>query len=316
MRTIEDYWKDFENFGFIKHSKIGRNDYILENEKGNGGFSILGDPSSSMAIISDCTLYKPFVIKEYVNERMIEIGQYYTGAASYYQKKNDIIEFEYGLNVYVNDSTFYGYKRIEPNVRLLNVGFAFREKFFSSLPVKLKEDFFERAANLLNPEPVVIPKITAICNTIKECTLEGSSLILYIQGKSLEVFSLLYDYIYKEKPKIDVYLSVNDKTILNSVKSFIETNYADSFTITELTKIFAINQQKLVTGFKEIFNTTINTYTKKVRMTKALELLYKTELSIVEIAKSVGYYGDGYFQKAFKETYGITPSQMRKDLQI
>ena len=33
---------------------------------------------------------------------MIEIGQYYTGAASYYQKKNDIIEFEYGLNVYVN----------------------------------------------------------------------------------------------------------------------------------------------------------------------------------------------------------------------
>ena len=46
MRTIEDYWKDFENFGFIKHSKIGRNDYILENEKGNGGFSILGDPSS------------------------------------------------------------------------------------------------------------------------------------------------------------------------------------------------------------------------------------------------------------------------------
>ena len=66
-----------------------------------------------MAIISDCTLYKPFVIKEYVNERMIEIGQYYTGAASYYQKKNDIIEFEYGLNVYVNDSTFYGYKKIE-----------------------------------------------------------------------------------------------------------------------------------------------------------------------------------------------------------
>ena len=67
-------------------------------------------------------------------------------------------------------------------------------------------------------------------------------------------------------------------------------------------------------GFKSSFNATINEYTKKIRMTKALEFLYHDELSIVEIAKSVGYYGDGYFQKAFKETYGVTPSQMRKDL--
>ena len=37
-------------------------------------------------------------MEEYVNERMIEIGQYYTGAASYYQKKNDIIEFDFYVN--------------------------------------------------------------------------------------------------------------------------------------------------------------------------------------------------------------------------
>ena len=24
MRTIEDYWKDFENFGFVKYSRGGR----------------------------------------------------------------------------------------------------------------------------------------------------------------------------------------------------------------------------------------------------------------------------------------------------
>ena len=43
MRTIEDYWRDFENFGFIKISKDGRNDYTLDRTKGSGGFSILGD---------------------------------------------------------------------------------------------------------------------------------------------------------------------------------------------------------------------------------------------------------------------------------
>lgn len=314
MRTMEDYWRDFENFGFIKTSKDGRYDYTLDRTKGCGGFSIFGDPQSAMAIISDCTLYQPFIVKEYVSERMLEIGQYYYGKASYYQKKDNIFEFEYGLNAYVNLGTFIGYKRIEPNIRLLNISFAFREKFFSSLPVKLEDDFFERAAMVLNPKPVSIPKITAICSSIKECTLEGDALKLYIQGKSLEVFSLLYDYIYKENPRSAIYLSSKDKSILNDVKIFIESHFADRFTIAELTRKFTINQQKLVTGFKEMFNTTINEYTKKCRMTKALELLSDDELSIVEIAKAVGYYGDGYFQKAFKEMYGVTPNKMRKDL--
>ena len=172
-------------------------------------------------------------------------------------------------------------------------------KILVLLNIQGEDDFFERAAMLLNPKPVSIPEITSICSSIKECSLEGETLKLYIQGKSLEVFSLLYNYIYKEKPKLNVYLSSKDKTILNSVKSYIETNFMNSFTIFELTKKFAVNQQKLVTGFKEMFNTTINDYTQKCRMTKALDLLCDDELPIVEIAKSVGYYGDGYFQKAF-----------------
>ena len=314
MGTVDDYWENFEKFGFIKISNEGKNDYTLDRTKGSGGFSILGDPQSSMAIISDCTFYQPFIIRESIGEKMIEIGQYYSGIASSYQRKDSISEFEYGLNAYVNLNTFYGYKRIEPNMRLLNISFAFRENFFASLPIKLEDDFFERAAMVLNPKPVSIPKITAICNCIKECTLEGNALKLYVQGKSLEVFSLLYDYIGKEKLKATVYLSSKDKSILNDVKSFIESHFADSFTIAWLAKKFTINQQKLVTGFKERYNTTINGYTKKCRMIKALELLYDDELSIVEIAKAVGYYGDGYFQKAFKEIYGTTPSKMRKDL--
>lgn len=263
MRTIEDYWKDFENSGFIKISKNGRNDYTLDRTKGSGGFSILGDPQSAMVTISDCTFYQPFIMKEYVSERIIEIGHYYSGAASFYQKKDNISEFEYGLNAYVNLGTFYGYKRIEPNIQLLNIGFAFREKFFSSLPIKLEDDFFERAAMVLNPEPISIPRITAICNSMKDCTLEGNALSLYIHGKSLEVFSLLYDYIYRETPKSTIFLSDRDKSIINDVKTFIENNYANHFTIAELTKIFAINQQKLLSGFKSSFNTTINEYTKK-----------------------------------------------------
>lgn len=175
--------------------------------------------------------------------------------------------------------------------------------------------FIKKAAAVLNPNPIIIPKITAICNSMKECNLEKNALKMYIHGKSYEVFSLLYDYVYNSSPKSAVYLSPNDKIILKDIKTYMDTHFSEDYTIAKLTKEFAINQQKLVTGFKYCFNNTINGYTRNLRMTKALELLYDNTLSIAEIAQLVGYYGDGYFQKAFKKTYGTTPRQMRKEIQ-
>ena len=314
MRTVETYWMDCEKYGFVKYEEEGQIKYLLPPELGEGGFTILGDTKGAMAILSDCTLRKPWIIVESVHEKMIELSQYYTGSAFAYKKKTEIMEFEYGLNTYVNYPYFYGYKRVNPGIKLINIGFCYRENFFKNLPYSLPEDFWEMSSRTLNSYPVKIPQITYICNQIKECSLTGTKLKIYIQGKALEVFAFLLDYIYSHPVKDTIYLSEQDKKILNDVKEFLEKTYADSITIKELTKKFPINQQKLIMGFKESYNMTINKYTTKLRMTGALELLYDTELPIAEIAKSVGYYGDGFFQKAFKNTYGVTPGQMRKEI--
>lgn len=314
MRLVEDYWQDFIDFGFIKTETNGRTDYTLPKEIGEGGFSILGDPKGAMGIISTCSLKRPFVVVECVHEKMIEIGQYYEGSVVSYKKKKETLPYEYGLNAYVNHPFFYGYKKIEENIPLINVGFAFRENFFNKLPISLPENFWDLAAASLNPERLNIPKITFICNQLRECTLSGDSLKLYIEGKALEVFSLLYEYITEHNKKKTLYLSDNDKQTLALIKKYLEDHYSGNTTITELTKIFAINQQKIVTGFKELYGVTINGYRKRLRMSKALELLSNTELPIVEIAKSVGYYGDGFFQTAFKDIYGVTPVEIKKNL--
>lgn len=315
MRFVEDYWQDFIDFGFIKTETNGRIDYTLPKEIGSGGFSILGDPKGAMGIISNCSLKKPFVIVECVHEKMIEIGQYYEGSVSLYEKKAENITFEYGLNAYVNHPYFfYGYKKIEENIPLINVGFAFRKNFFDKLPISLPEKFWDLAAASLNSGLLNIPKITFICNQLKECTLTGDALKLYIEGKALEVFALLFEYITEHDKKQTLHLSDTDKQTLALIKKHLEDHYSGNTTITELTKRFALNQQKIVTGFKELYGVTINGYRKRLRMSKALELLSNTELPIVEIAKSVGYYGDGFFQRAFKDIYGVTPIEIRNDL--
>src|SRR6267142_4774842 len=48
------------------------------------------------------------------------------------------------------------------------------------------------------------------------------------------------------------------------------------------------------------------------KLRKSAELLYGTDLSIEEIAEATGYTEAGPFHKAFRRTYGLSPSQFRK----
>lgn len=49
-------------------------------------------------------------------------------------------------------------------------------------------------------------------------------------------------------------------------------------------------------------------------MEQAAQLLNEGELSIGDIARAVGYHGDGHFQQAFKQAFGVTPREMRHAL--
>lgn len=49
------------------------------------------------------------------------------------------------------------------------------------------------------------------------------------------------------------------------------------------------------------------------RMSKAVQLLKTTQLSIKDISSAVGYPNQLHFSRAFKKVYGVPPSQWRKE---
>ena len=67
-------------------------------------------------------------------------------------------------------------------------------------------------------------------------------------------------------------------------------------------------------GVLNPYHTTVNGYVQNVRMHKAVELLKNSDVPITQIAREVGYYGDGYFQTAFKKYYGVSPGELRREL--
>ena len=64
--------------------------------------------------------------------------------------------------------------------------------------------------------------------------------------------------------------------------------------------------------FKRNMGITVSEYIKNLRIDKAKKLLADTDLSIFEIAQSVGYEHNSSFTRSFKECEKVSPSQFRK----
>ena len=64
--------------------------------------------------------------------------------------------------------------------------------------------------------------------------------------------------------------------------------------------------------FKAVTGKSLKEYVAYIRVEKAKELLYNTNLSVKEIAESVGYSDQNYFSRIFKKYSGESPLGYRK----
>ena len=93
---------------------------------------------------------------------------------------------------------------------------------------------------------------------------------------------------------------------------YIKENIRKDLSIKNLSRESGLNPNKLQSGFKYLFNTSINQFIINVRLDQAKTLLKNKELSIISIAEEVGLESSSYFSKIFKKKYGITPKKYQK----
>lgn len=99
---------------------------------------------------------------------------------------------------------------------------------------------------------------------------------------------------------------------LNLVINAIHQHVDDSnFGATELAKFLAMSDSQLYRKLKAISNTSTSVFIRKVRLEKGKEMLKNSDLSISEIAYSIGFNDPNWFSKAFKEEFKQSPSEFR-----
>lgn len=98
---------------------------------------------------------------------------------------------------------------------------------------------------------------------------------------------------------------------VRKVHDYLVEHLSERVTIEELSRMFHINATTLKDAFKTEYGTSLAAHIKEHRMEKAATLLRESGMSVAEIAKIVGFESRSRFATAFKEAYGVLPSEYR-----
>lgn len=105
-----------------------------------------------------------------------------------------------------------------------------------------------------------------------------------------------------------------DKAFLNKIQQIIEQNMGNTeFKLESYASSLGLGRTTFFSKLKSIAGCSPNEYVRILRLKKAAELLITSELNISEIGYKVGIDDPYYFSKCFKNLFGKSPSQYRKE---
>ena len=94
------------------------------------------------------------------------------------------------------------------------------------------------------------------------------------------------------------------------IMNYIQANYID-VTLDDLAEKFYLSKPYLSKYIREKSGMTFGDLVKKIRMKKARALLKSSNMTVENIALSVGYQNVEHFNRLFKKAYNMTPVQFR-----
>lgn len=106
------------------------------------------------------------------------------------------------------------------------------------------------------------------------------------------------------------YLESKDVQLLDQIHKVIEDNMDDSeFNIDTIATSVGLSRSAFFKKVKSLTGLAPVDLVKEIRLNKSTELLKTTDMSIAEIAYSVGFKDSGYYIKCFRKKYNQTPRE-------
>lgn len=106
----------------------------------------------------------------------------------------------------------------------------------------------------------------------------------------------------------------NIARLLAETRRYMEEHLDEPLTIPALSRRACLSATMFKEGFRRLYGLPVHTWLRLRRMERAAELLHTPGLNLEGVAKEVGYSSVSQFAAAFRQQYGVTPGQYRKNV--
>ena len=125
--------------------------------------------------------------------------------------------------------------------------------------------------------------------------------------------SLFSNETNEEEQRVEEQMNTKDKSFISRLRTTIQNGLSDSdFSVERIGEEIGLSRVQLYRKVKALTGQTPVELLRKARLSKAQQLLTTTDKTISEVAYECGFTSPSYFNKCFKDEYGITPGDAHK----
>ena len=142
------------------------------------------------------------------------------------------------------------------------------------------------------------------------CDKRPKAYQLGVKGQLFQLFFLLFSRSTGDSSTPARHDKSLEKTKL--ILKYIETHYMEKISIKELAEACGFSQSHFMKFFKSAVGEPFTSYLNSYRLTMASRLLLSSSSSILDIAQETGFDNLSYFNRSFKNAFGMTPREFRR----
>jgi len=278
----------------------------------NNFIVLIEQSNAEKTIVQECDIYADAVGFAFYNSGNVELNIKYGNQTKTVNNTSGI-----AISFFGNNKVGFSHK-IEPNKPLQSISVFIELKKLNALPEVEQEIFNQYLPQLINPNADFVegpslymtPDMQNAVQKIMTTQYKGSTRLMFLKSQVNELLSHFIAYIASDKVESITDL---DRNKLFQAKEIIVNNISKPPSLSELSKLIGLNNNKLKKNFKELFGIPVFKFLQEERLNKAHELLSsKNGMSVNETAWFVGYESLSSFSNAFQKKFGARPNEIKQ----
>ena len=134
----------------------------------------------------------------------------------------------------------------------------------------------------------------------------------FLDGVKLRntLWDILLEFIFKSHINID---AEDYSPCIHNAILFIKSNLSMQLTVSQIADNCFVSKSTLTKHFKKELSVSVTEYISNTVLSEAETLLSTSKISISELSNRLGFSDQFYFSRKFKEKFGLSPREYRKN---